>query len=148
VLVYRGHTATMRGLGTVSVYCSHTAMVHTVWARCPCPDNMYSRRVATVSIPSEHGVRVLWPHGDSRHGVGTVLVYCGHTPTIHVVWARYLCTVATRRRDTPCGYGVRIPWPHGDRRHRVGTVLVYRVATVSVPRQYVRSPCGHGIYTE
>ena len=68
-------------------------------------------------------------------------------PTIHVVWAQYLCTVATRQWYTPCGHGVCILWPHGDRRHHVGTMLVYRVAMVSMPRQYVRSPCGHGTRT-
>ena len=36
------------------------------------------------------------PHGNCTYRVPTACVYHGHTVTVHLVWALYLCTVATR----------------------------------------------------
>jgi len=69
-------------------------------------------------------------------------MYHGHMVTIHIVWAQYLCTVATQQQYTLCGYSICVPYPHSNSTHRVGTVSAYRghgnhkhhVGTVSMYR--------------
>jgi len=121
VSVYRGPTATVR-VATVHRYSAQTRCTVTVWpwythavgtryvqlpcghgTRPPCHHAVCGLRMATVSMASGHGVRVLWPHGNRSHGVGTVsmpgqyvrLLPCGHG--IYTKWARCPCTVATRQ---------------------------------------------------
>jgi len=91
--------------------------VPTPWLRLPCSHSTWTPcplAIDTVAIQRPHtawwhGGRVPCPHGNCTYRVPMACVYHGHTVTIHLVWALYLCTIATRTAAVGPRYTDTVP---------------------------------------